>query len=234
MKNLNFLFLFLLLSYSFCLNLRKNQEIPDIDSLKSGLPISYNKLSEILISETCSIKSILSLSYFKSLEKNSKVKTYLNQDPNDFDHIIKDIITTLGISNPNHAFVRDIFKNKFEQYERFYKFNAWINYNLVTTVRNDKNTIAYASLFVSLQKEKYNIIMCYGNGKFKENFNGQNAVFLGINGNWKYHETSRAYSCSSADFDDYDENYIINYINLEGFKVLGNYYNIDLPYPKID
>ena len=239
-SNLILLLLFLLSSPTSSLetkssNLRKNsQTIPDIDSLLSGLPTSYSILSNTLISDKPSIAKELSLSYFKSLETNSKIEFFLNKDLKDFDAIMDAIISLMGISNPQHAYVHDIFKNKIPIYEDYRKFNTWMNYNIITTVRYEKNTISFGSLFVSFNEGKFNFIFCYGNGAFKVNFSADNVVFLGANGNWKYVETSRSDNYSAKDFEDDDVNYLVRFMNLVGFKVIGNKYNLQLPYPEIN
>ena len=216
-------------------HLRQTQEeIPNLDSLLAGLSTSYDLLRIKLESWDASIKNTLSLPYFKSLEANSKVNYYLNKEPKDFKPIINDIIDLMGISNPNHAYLHNVFQYKIEEYEKYSKYNTWMNYNVITTVRNDKNSISYGSLFVTKSDEKYNIIFCYGFGDFKVNYNGMNAVFLGKDGDYKYVETFNSATLTSEDLEQNDSDYIIMFMNLEGFKVLGNKYNIPLVYPKLD
>ena len=210
------------------------EEVPNLDSLLAGLPTSYDVLRNKLESKDASIKDTLSLSYFKTLEANSKIKYYLNKETKDFEAIIKDIIDSMGISNPNHAYLHNIFEYKIQESEQYAKFNTWMNYNIITTVRNDENSIAYGSLFVTKKDEKYHFIFCYGTGDFKVNYNGMNVVALGKDGNYKYAQTSDSTSFNWDDLDDNDSNYIIMYMNLEGFKVLGNKYGIPLVYPKLD
>ena len=210
------------------------EEVANLNSLLAGLPTSYDVLRKKLESKVASIKDTLSLSYFKSLEANSKVKYYLNKETKDFEAIIKDIIDSMGISNPNHAYLHNIFEYQIPESEQYANFNTWMNYNIITTVRNDKNSIAYGSLFVTKKDEKYHFIFFYGAGDFKVNYNGMNVVSLGKDGNYKYHETSNAVSTRSEVLDNDDEYYIIMFMNLEGFKVLGNKYDIPLAYPKLD
>ena len=214
--------------------LRKDQgDIPNLDSLLAGLPTSYDILRNQLESKVAPIKGTLSLPYFKSLESNSKVKYYLNKDRTDFESIINDIIASMGISNPKHAYLHNIFEYKIPEAEQYKDYNTWMNYNIITTVRNDENTISYGSLFVTLKDGKYHFIFCYGFGDFKENYNGMNVVSLGKDGNYKYHETSNSVSSGSEVLDDNDAYYIIMFMNLEGFKVLGNKYDIPLLYPDL-
>ena len=240
MEKLNrLLFLVSLIISSFSLikssNLRKNDEIiPDINILLEGLPISYSILQNDLISQKPSISKELDLSYFKTLESNSNIKYYLNKELKDFDSIIKDIIETIDTSNPQNGYVLDLFKNKIADHPEYFNFNKWVNFNIFTTVRNEKDTISFGSLFVSLNEGKFNFIFCYGYGNFKANFSGNNVVFLGKEGDYRYRETQRTTTYSLNDFDSYEEDYIIRFINLVAFKVFGNIYGIQLPYPEID
>ena len=240
MEKLNrLLFLVSLIISSFSLikssNLRKNDEIiPDINILLEGLPITYSILQNDLISQKPSISKELDLSYFKTLESNSNIKYYLNKELKDFDSIIKDIIETIDTSNPQNGYVLDLFKNKIADHPEYFNFNKWVNFNIFTTVRNEKDTISFGSLFVSLNGGKFNFIFCYGYGNFKANFSGNNVVFLGKEGDYRYRETQRTTTYSLNDFDSYEEDYIIRFINLVAFKVLGNIYGIQLPYPEID
>jgi len=240
MEKLNrLLFLVSLIISSFSLikssNLRKNDEIiPDINILLEGLPISYSILQNDLISQKPSISKELDLSYFKTLESNSNIKYYLNKELKDFDSIIKDIIETIDTSNPQNGYVLDLFKNKIADHPEYFNFNKWVNFNIFTTVRNEKDTISFGSLFVSLNGGKFNFIFCYGYGNFKANFSGNNVVFLGKEGDYRYRETQRTTTYSLNDFDSYEEDYIIRFMNLVAFKVLGNIYGIQLPYPEID
>jgi hypothetical protein len=240
MEKLNrLLFLVSLIISSFSLikssNLRKNDEIiPDINILLEGLPISYSILQNDLISQKPSISKELDLSYFKTLESNTNIKYYLNKELKDFDSIIKDIIKTIDTSNPQNGYVLDLFKNKIADHPEYFNFNKWVNFNIFTTVRNEKDTISFGSLFVSLNEGKFNFIFCYGYGNFKANFSGNNVVFLGKEGDYRYRETQRTTTYSLNDFDSYEEDYIIRFINLVAFKVLGNIYGIQLPYPEID
>ena len=210
------------------------EEVANLNSLLAGLPTSYDVLRKKLESKVASIKDTLSLSYFKSLEANSKVKYYLNKETKDFEAIIKDIIDSMGISNPNHAYLHNIFEYQIPESEQYANFNTWMNYNIITTVRNDKNSIAYGSLFVTKKDEKYHFIFFYGAGDFKVNYNGMNVISLGKDGDYKYAQTFESNSFNWDDLDDNDSNYIIMYMNLEGFKVLGNKYDIPLAYPKLD
>ena len=240
MKKLNtLLFLLYLILSSFSLikssNLRKNEEIiPDLNILLAGLPTSYSILQKELISQKTSISKELDLSYFKTLESNSNIKYYLNKELKDFDSIIKDIIETIDTSNPQNGYVLDLFKNKIADHPEYFNFNKWVNFNIFTTVRNEKDTISFGSLFVSLNGGKFNFIFCYGYGNFKANFSGNNVVFLGKEGDYRYRETQRTTTYSLNDFDSYEEDYIIRFMNLVAFKVLGNIYGIQLPYPEID
>ena len=240
MKKLNtLLFLLFLIISSFSLikssHLRKNEEtIPDLNILLSGLPTSYSILQKELISQKPSISKVLDLSYFKTLESNSNIKYYLNKELKDFDSIIKDIIKTIDTSNPQNGFVLDIFRNKIAEHPEYFNYNKWVNFNIITTVRNEKDTISFGSIFTSFNEGKFNFIFCYGYGDFKANFGGNNVVFLGKEGNYRYRETQRSTTYSSNDFESYDEDYLIRFMNLVGFKVIGNKYGIQLPYPEIN
>ena len=240
MKKLNtLLFLLYLILSSFSLikssNLRKNEEtIPDLNILLAGLPTSYSILQKELISQKPSISKELDLSYFKALESFSNIKYYLNKELKDFDSIIKDIIKTIDTSNPQNGIVLDIFRNKIAVHPEYFNFNKWVNFNIITTVRNEKDTISFGSIFTSFNEGKFNFIFCYGYGDFKANFGGNNVVFLGKEGNYRYRETQRSTTCSSNDFESYDEDYLIRFMNLVGFKVIGNKYGIQLPYPEIN
>lgn len=214
-------------------NLRQ-EDVPNLDTLLAGLPVSYDVLKNKLESKVASIKDTLSLSYFKSLEANSKVKYYVSKEEKDFEAIVKDIVDSMGISNPNHAYLHNIFKYKIPESQQYARFNTWNNYNIITTVRNDEKTIAYGSLFVTKKDDKYYFIFTYGAGEFKVRYNGMNVVALGKDGDYKYQQTSDSSSYNCDDLDDQDSNYIIMYMNLEGFKVLGNKYDIHLDYPKLD
>ena len=240
MKKLNtLLFLLFLIISSFSLikssNLRKNEEIiPDLNILLAGLPTSYSILQKELISQKTSISKELDLSYFKALESFSNIKYYLNKELKDFDSIIKDIIKTIDTSNPQNGIVLDIFRNKIAVHPEYFNFNKWVNFNIITTVRNEKDTISFGSIFTSFNEGKFNFIFCYGYGDFKANFGGNNVVFLGKEGNYRYRETQRSTTYSSNDFESYDEDYLIRFMNLVGFKVIGNKYGIQLPYPEIN
>ena len=240
MKKLNtLLFLLYLILSSFSLikssNLRKNEEIiPDLNILLAGLPTSYSILQKELISQKPSISKVLDLSYFKTLESNSNIKYYLNKELKDFDSIIKDIIKTIDTSNPQNGFVLDIFRNKIAEHPEYFNYNKWVNFNIITTVRNEENTISFGSLFTSFNEGKFNFIFCYGYGDFKADFGGKNVVFLGMEGDYRYKEIQRSASYSSKDFNGDDPDYIIMFMNLVGFKVIGNTYGIQLPYPEID
>ena len=227
--------MFSLFSFINSSNLRKNEEtIPEIDSLKEGLPKSYELLQKVVESQKPQISKLLNLEYFKNIEGSSNVEFFLDREPKDFDSLMKEIIGLMGISNQDHAYVHDIVMNKITQYEKYHEYNTWTNYNIITTVRNEEKTISFGSLFVSINKEKYNIIFCYGSGKFEADFSADNVVFLGAKDDWKYVETSRSASYSSGDFTDDDMRYIIRYMNLVGFKVIGNRYGLQLPDPNID
>ena len=233
------LFLLFLIISSFSLikssNLRKNEEIiPDLNILLAGLPTSYSILQKELISQKPSISKELDLSYFKTLESNCNIKYYLNKELKDFDSIIKDIIKTIDTSNPQNGIVLDIFRNKIAVHPEYFNFNKWVNFNIITTVRNEKDTISFGSIFTSFNEGKFNFIFCYGYGDFKANFGGNNVVFLGKEGNYRYRETQRSTTYSSNDFESYDEDYLIRFMNLVGFKVIGNKYGIQLPYPEIN
>ena len=183
MKSKMILFLLFLITFSFSVvkafNLRKVDEIPNLDSLLTGLPISYESLQKEFKSQRTSKKDLFSLSYFKSLESNSKVKYYLNKEQNDFDSIIKDIINIIGTTDSDKdSFIYDIFERKIPQYISSFNYYTWMNFNFVITLNDEGNKISFGSIFTSLIEGKYYFIFCYSFEKFKVNFNGANAVFL--------------------------------------------------------
>ena len=232
---INLFCLIFLLQFVYNLNLRKGDEnINNLDSLLKNIPIIYDSLYTKMLSEKSNISKDLTSSYFKKLENNSKVKFYLNKDSNDFQSIIDDMIISMGISNKNHAYIRDIFYNKISLHDEYFDNKKWMNFNIITTVRNDENTISFASLYADKNNDKFDFIFCFGFGDFNKNFNGENIVDLGVNQN-TYKEISQTYTSSSSDFpDSNDENYLIHFMNLIGFKILGNKYNLDLPYPEFN
>ena len=233
-------FFLLLASASFILikssNLRKSDEIiiPDIDILLTGLPTSYSILQKELKSQKCPLKKELSIPFIKELEANSNIKYYLNKELKDFDSIIKDIIKTMGISNPQHAYVIDIFKDKISEDKEYFHTNKWVNFNIITTVRNEEGTISFGSVFSTLNEGKFNFIFCYGYTNFKAEFNANNLVFLGSKGDFRYIATLKCSNYLSKELNFHDATYLVDFMNLVGFKVLGNKYNLDLPYHNLD
>ena len=233
-------FFLLLASASFILinssNLRKNDEItiPDIDILLTGLPTSYSILQKEMKSQKCPLKKEFSISFIKELESNSNIKYYLNKEIKDFDSIIKDIIKTMGISNPQHAYVIDIFKDKISEDKEYFHTNKWVNFNIITTVRNEEDTISFGSVFSTLNEGKFNFIFCYGYTNFKAEFNANNLVFLGSKGDFRYIATLKCSNYLSKELNFHDATYLVDFMNLVGFKVFGNKYNLELPYPNLD
>jgi len=238
MKSKITLFLLFLINISFSFvkttHLRKTEEIPYLDILKEGLPTSYASLQKELKSQKSSKKSFFNLSYFKSLESSAKVKFYLNKEKKDFDSIINDIVVLMGISKPESTLIRHVFDVRISNYEEFFKINTWMNYNIITTVRNEENTISYGSLYATLIDGKYYFIFCYGFEKFNVTFNGANAVFMGTKNDYKYVATSVSSTYYSKDLEYFDASYMMLFFNLVGFKVLGNNYNLELPYPNLE
>ena len=231
--------LFLIYSSFFFIkatNLRKNieEKIPDLDSLLAGIPVSYSLLQKELLSQKTKIKKELSQSYFNSLISTSKIKYYLNKEQKDFNSIIKDIINCMGLSNPQHAYVLDVFEDRIIGHNEYFEINNWMNYNIIITDRIEKNTISFGSLYVSLKDGKYNFIFLYGYGDFNRNYNGGNVVYLGKNGDWHYITIAKAASYYQKDFDFYDSGYLIDFMNFVGFKAFGNAFNLQLPEPKFN
>ena len=187
-----------------------------------------------MISQKPSISKELDLSYFKTLESSCNIKYYLNKELKDFDSIIKDIIETIDTSNPQNGYVLDLFKNKIVDHPEYFNFNKWVNFNIFTTVRNEKDTISFGSLFVSLNEGKFNFIFCYGYTNFKAEFNANNLVFLGSKGDFRYIATLKCSNYLSKELNFHDATYLVDFMTLVGFKVLGNKYNLELPYPNLD
>ena len=118
------------------------------------------------------------------------------------------MIISLGISNKNHTYLRDIFYNKISLHAEYFNNKKWMNFNIITTVRDNENTFSFASLYVDKNNDKYDFIFCFAFRDFNKNFNGENIVNLGVNQN-TYKEISQAYTRSSSDFQDSnDENYL--------------------------
>ena len=229
--------LFSLFSFIKSTNLRKAEENPLFTSLLKGIPISYQSLQKELKSQKTTMKNILNISYFKSLESSGKITYYLNKEEKDFDSIIKDINILMGISNPNKAFVSQIFENhipRFKTSNDLNNLNNWMNFNIISTITNDKGSIAYGSLYAIFKDGKYHFIFCYGYGKFNIEFNALNAVFLGYEGNYIYVATSVSSTYYTKDLEYFNAQYIVLFMNTVGFKVLGNYFKLELPYPNLD
>ena len=229
--SLNILFLFELVLNS---NLRNEAQINHLDNLLKTIYPTYNSLYKKMLTEKCNISKELSTDYFKIIEANSKTKYYLNKGSFEFKSIIDDIINNMGISNKKYSYILDIFNNQISLLDKNYYNNRWLNFNIITTVRTNENTISFGSLYIIKNGDKYDFIFCYGFGNFTRIFNGRNIVFLDIDQN-KYNEISQSYTSSSKDFPySSDENYLIHFMNLIGLKVLGNKYNINLYYPDFD
>ena len=229
-----FIFIILLLGTIYSFNLRKGQkEIKYLDTLLKDLPSIYESLYNKILNEKSEISKELTSAYFKQIESNSKTKYYLDKDENDFDFMIEDVINTMGISNKKHAYVFDTFRNQIDNHQGYMKNHQWMCFNIITTVRTDKNTIAYGSLYVNKIEQKYNFIFTYGHGDFNRIFSARNAIFLGRPN--EFVEPSNAYSSSSKDFpDSRDEYSLMHFLNLVGFKSFGNEYDLPLPEPKFD
>ena len=238
-SNIYIFLLFLIISFFTLIkasNLRKSDEIiiPDIDILLTGLPTSYSILQKEMKSQKCPLKKEFSISFIKELESNSNIKYYLNKEIKDFDSIIKDIIISMGISNPQHAYVIDIFKDKISEDKEYFHTNKWVNFNIITSVRNEEGTISFGSIFSTLNEGKFNFIFCFGYANFKAEFNANNVVFLGEKGDYRYLATLKCSNYSSQELNFRDATYFVDFMTLVGFKVLGNKYNLELPYPNLD
>lgn len=232
--NIFLFFLFSLLYLIKSSHLRNIEEIPDLEYLLLGLPTSYDiLLKEFSAQKRSTVSNLFTLSYFKTLVFNSNLNYYLNKEIQDFQSILNDIIILMGIANPKRAFINEIFEEKIIKSKEHYDSNKWMNYNIVTTELNEDKRIAIGSLFVNLNKGKYNFIFCYSSGYFKVPFNGLNIVFLGSEGDWKYVATAVSSNYLSKDLEFYDTNFIMDFLNLVGFKIIGNKYKLQLPYPKI-
>ena len=139
----------------------------------------------------------------------------------------------MGVSNVREAYINDAFDSLIPRFKKNNDLKEWMNFNVITTVRNQQNSIAYGSLFVIFKDEKYQIIFCYGYGDFKIVYNAQNAVFLGSENSYKYIATSVSSSYFSKDLEYFNSQYLVLFMNLVAFKVFGNKYNMELPYPDI-
>ena len=140
----------------------------------------------------------------------------------------------MGISNPQHAYVIDIFKDKIAEDKEYFHTNKWVNFNIITTVRNEEDTISFGSVFSTLNEGKFNFIFCYGYTNFKAEFNANNLVFLGSKGDFRYIATLKCSNYLSKEMNFHDATYLVDFMTLVGFKVLGNKYNLELPYPNLD
>ena len=109
-----------------------------------------------------------------------------------------------------------------------------MNFNIISTITNDKGSIAYGSLYAIFKDGKYHFIFCYGYGKFNIEFNALNAVFLGYEGNYIYVATSVSSTYYTKDLEYFNAQYIVLFMNTVGFKVLGNYFKLELPYPNLE
>ena len=220
-------------------NLRKEKEeniinLPSI--LKNIIPI-YNSLYKNMLKEQVQIEKELPINlikdlttdYFKKVESTSKIKYYLDKDLKDFDSIVDDILISMNIPD---FFASQIFKYKIIDHpEIFYNDNS-ISFNLINTVNDDNNKISYGSLYINKNEDKYNFIFCYGFGDFNRIFNGYNAFNLGEK---EYHESHNGAVTSSKYFPYLNEaDYLMHFMNLVGLKVLGNKYNIEIPYPEFN
>ena len=129
------LLIFLFSSFSFIesSNLRKTEEIQELNTLLNGFNITYQFLQKELKSQRSTIKNILNLSFFKSLESTGKVKTYFYKEEKDFDSIIKDIISLMGLFNQKESSVEEVFKNLIPRYKANNDLNNWMNFNVIST-----------------------------------------------------------------------------------------------------
>ena len=222
------------LNFAFCSNLRKEEDIINSDSIFENIIPIYNSLFQIMLKEKIemekdlpiNIAQDLTTNYFKKVESTSKIKYYLNKEISDFDSIANDIKISMNIPD---IFSSQIFKYKIPDHpEKFYNGNS-VSFNIINTAINDKNIISYGSLYISKNEDKYDFIFCYGYGDFNRIFKGYNAFDLGGK---QYHEFQSGTLTSSQYFpNSIEEYYLMHFMDLIGLKVIGNKYNIDLPYP---
>ena len=221
------------LTFILASNLRKEGDIINSTPILENIVSIYNSLYQKILKEKIEIEKDLPINilkdlttdYFKKVESSSKIKFYLNKDSTDFDSILDDIILSMKIPD---TFASQIFKYKIPEHpEAFYKSNS-INFNLLSTANDDNNIISYGSLYIIKNGDKYSFILCYGFGEFNRIFNGYNSFDLGRR---EYHESHHGAATSSKYFpNSIEEYYLMHFMNLVGLKVLGNKYNIDLPY----
>ena len=234
MMNLISIILISLLSLSHNTNLRKEEYKIDEKSILENLIPIYNSLYHQMLEEQVQIKKELpknllkdlDTEYFKSVESTSKIKFYQDKELKDFHSIVEDILTSMKIPD---FFASQIFKYKIvDNPQIFYNGNS-VSFNLINSASDDKNKIAYGSLYVTKKEDKYNFIFCYGFGNFNRIFNGFNAFNLGKT---NYHESMSGAVTSSIYFpNSIEESYLMHFMDLVGLKVLGNNFSIDLPYP---
>lgn len=236
--NSSFTFLLIILFSSFfsinSSNLRKVAEFPESSSLFECFPIVYESLQKELKSQRTTMKSSFNLAFFKNLESTGNIKYYLNKEEKDFDSIIQDISALMGVSDSKRASVNDLFESLILRYKKNKDLDNWMNFNIITTVRKEKNSIAYGSLFALFKDGKYYFIFCYGYGNFNIEYNAQNAVLLGDKPNYRYLATSVTATYYSKDLEYFNSQYLVLFMNLVGFKVFGNKNNMDLPEPKLE
>jgi hypothetical protein len=214
------------------INLRKEVKVMNIDLLLSHLQPLYNSLYQKMLKQQCDISKELTTNYFKKIESNTKIKYYLNKNLEDFNSIINDIILSMKITKNKFTYIFNIFEDEIPTHKEYFYNNNWVNFNILTTLISEEKSIAFGNLYVFKKQDKFDFIFCYGFGQFNRVFSGKTTILLNQN---EYKVTQQSYVSSSLDFkDSYDEDYLFFFMNLIGFKIVGNEYNINLPYPEFN
>lgn len=236
---INIIFITLyILSYNHILkNLEEIENPQNINTLLDIIPSIFDKLTSSFFTCQCTYYSKLTYTYFKAIESHTNIKYFLNQKDIDIPIVIDNIISLLNVTNKHYINLHKYLKNFLSSLNEEDGYNDldWVNQIIASTGTDENDKIAYGVIFAIKKGNKIDIIFCYGLTTLNSipfesvlDYSEYNNI---NNGNIE--ESHVSYVNSVKSIDRGDRNLMI-FLRLAGIKALGNYYGLDIPYPRFN
>ena len=237
-KLINIIILFL---FGFALNknLRLLDEPVKFDDLLAKIPKFYTMFVEKFY-DNSPYKGNITLDYIKDAESTGQKKSYLNIRKKELLIVTREVLEAIRVTDEGNNGIPH-YKNLFNEISTVledhlnndYNDLKWYSYFVGTTDISKVGKVGHGFLFFIKKGETLDIILVFGFAKNIIPIKTHTLLAKKYNMDSPYSDCSCSFTISSIHCKNDEDEYLFEFLKMVSVKIFGNYYHINLDYPKL-
>ena len=230
--------IFFLFGFALNKNLRSLDEPVKFDDLLEKIPKFYNELDECFYDDS-PYKGNITLDYIKDAESTGQKKLYLNIRQKELLIVTREVLEAIRAIDGEDKTVshyKQLFyqiSNDLEYFLNNYFELQWYSYFMGTTEISKVGKVGYGFLFLIKKGQALDIIFVYGFAKNIIPIKSHSLFTMEYDLNWLYMPSTISSSLRLTDCKNEEDVYLFEFLKMVAVKIFGNYYHINLDYPKL-